>query len=272
MIKSLRQRASAYRDRKKQFFRGEKHGLPLYGCYFFSGREKLVYGICSMGITGFLAFFFYRSPLAVIWLWPIGLGLYFSFQKDKCRKRRQKLEAEFKDCMVSVSANLRAGYSVEHAFWECAEDMQSLYGEDGLMLRELYRIKKGLGNNVPLEQLLCALGERSGSSQIKEFGEVFAIARNSGGSLPEVMQSTADLIGERIAAKQEIQTMISGKVFEQKIMSIVPFLLTGYIEAGNKGFFDSLYHNTFGCAVMTGCLVVYLGACYLANRICRVAV
>lgn len=243
--------------------------MPVYETYYFSGKEKLLYLGLSYSIVLFLAFFFYRSLYAAIFLSPVGIYAYLSFQREKGKKRKKKLEMEFKDCMMSVAANLRAGYAVDNAFMECVQDMIPLYGEKGLMLSELYRIKKGLCNNVPLEKLLQELGSRSGCAAIREFGEVFAIARQSGGNLPEVIQSTANLIGERIAGQQEIQVIISGKVLEQKVMNVMPFLLVCYIEAGNKGFFDVLYHNFSGIAVMTGCLAVYLTAYCLSQRICK---
>jgi len=50
-------------------------------------------------------------------------------------------------------------------------------------------------------------------------------------------------------------------------MNIIPFLLVGYIEIGNPGFFKGLYEGVTGRAVMTVCLLCYLGARRLANRI-----
>lgn len=242
--------------------------MHLYESYYFSGKEKLFYAGCSIGITVFLSVFFYRSLWAAWFLSPVGIYAYLSFQKDRGESRKHKLEKEFKDCIMSVAANLRAGYSADHAFMECIQDIRSLYGKKSLMLEELYRIKKGLCNNLALEKLLQELGKRSGCSSIREFGEVFAIARQSGGNLPEVIQTTANLIGERISAQQEIQAVISGRRLEQKLMNIMPFLLVCYIEVSNRGFFDVLYCNLTGVAVMTGCLAVYLTAYVWSKRIC----
>lgn len=253
---------------REDFFRQRNRGTPLYDHYFFDTREKVLYCLISLCIVVFFAFFFYRSLWAVFLLCPLGVFCYLGFQKDKGKRRRRKLEEEFKDCILSVSANLRAGYSVENAFEESLQDVQGIYGEDSLMRRELLRIKKGIAHNVPLESLLSELGERSGSGNIREFGEVFAIARDSGGRLPEIIQSAADLIGEKIALQQEIQVVLSGKLFEQKIMSVMPFLLAGYIEISNRGFFRILYHNPTGIFIMSGCLALYLAAVALANRIC----
>lgn len=269
MTISLKQRVLHYREEKKLYFRQEKRGTPLYDSYFFSPKEALFYLLISLGIVLFFSYFFYRSFIAVFLLWPIGLLSYLSSQKEKGNKRKQRLETEFRDCILSVAANLRAGYSVENAFEESIQDMQALYGESGLMRKELLRMKKGIAHNVPLEDLLLELGTRSGCSNIGEFAEVFSIARSSGGRLPEIIQSTADLIGEKIALQQEVQVVLSGKLFEQKIMNVIPFLLVSYIEISNRGFFSVLYHNLTGICIMSGCMFLYLAAFCLTKRICE---
>lgn len=272
MTISLRQQVSCYSREKRSFFLAKQRGIPVYRVYFFSGWEKMIYVSLSLCVVILFAYFFYRSFWAIPVLSPVGVAAYLLFQKEQGQKRRYRLEKEFKDCILSVSANLRAGYSVENAFLECRKDMLSLYGENGLMLQELIRLKKGLYNNVPLEQILGELGTRSFCGNIKEFAEVFAIARKSGGNLPEIIRSTTHLIGEEISLKQEIRTSISGKVLEQKIMTVIPFFMVSYVEAVTPGFFDVLYHNLMGYIIMTICLFVYLAAYLLARKICRIVV
>lgn len=269
MFKNFMQQALRYSRQKKYFFFMEKQGMPLYETYYFSGPEKVLYVSVSVCVVIFFAYFFYRSFWAVLVLWPIGVWLYLTLQKEKGEKRRGQLELEFRDCMQSLSANLRAGYSVEHAFEEAEPDMVALFGEESLIVKELQQVKKGLANNVPLEKLMLELGNRSYSENIREFSEVFAIARASGGNLTQVLSSTAGLIGEKISLQQQLQVMISGKKLEQNIMNVIPFLLVSYIEVANKGFFDVLYKDMFGRLIMTGCLAVYLVAFFLARKICR---
>lgn len=251
---------------------GRKAGSAEYRYYFFRGGEQAAYLFVSGLATGFLAFFFYRSVWALLPLMPIGAVVYFLMERGKGERRRRKLETEFKDCIQLTAANLRAGYSVENAFCECERDMKALYGESGLMVKELQRIRKGLGNNVTLEELLRELGERSCSDHIREFSEVFAIGRMCGGSLPEIIQTTAGQIAEEISLKQEISTTISGKQLEHRIMTVIPFGMMGYIELTNPGFFQALYHNAAGYLIMTGSLMVYLAAYGLGRRICRIGI
>lgn len=268
MYKSFMQRVLHYKREQKHFLFMEKQGIPLYATYYFSGVEKVFYLLGTAAVVAFLAFFFYRSVWAVLFLWPVGIWMYLALQKEKGRKRQRRLEVEFQDCMYALVTNLRAGYSVEHAFMEVLPDMEAL--NNNLIVKELLQMKKGLANNVMPENQLLELGRRSDSTNIREFSEVFTIARTSGGNLPAVLTATAELIGQKMTLQQQLQVVISGRKLEQNIMCVIPFLLVCYIDVTNKGFFDVLYQDWFGRLIMTACLSVYLTAFFWAQRICAI--
>lgn len=217
----------------------------------------------------FLAYFFYRSFWAVIPLLPVG-GAYIVLSKhrrsDKCK---EELKVQFKECILSVSAALRAGYAVENAFLESREDMRLLFGENSMIYQELELIRRGLIINVTLEELLTDFAMRSNCEEIIQFAEIFSIAKRSGGSIPEIIRSSADLIGQKIDAGQEMQTLLRGRQMEQNIMKLMPFGILLYIGFSYPGYFDALYHNLRGMGIMTLCLIVYLGAYALGEYIIR---
>lgn len=214
-----------------------------------------------------LSYFFYQSVWAVLPLSVVGFLFFRGECKKKQEKRREELCAQFRECILSVVTCIRAGYAVENAFVESRKDMKLLYGEESLIYEELESIRRGLVVNVTLEELLSDLGKRSDNEDIVQFAQVFAIAKRGGGNLPEVIQSTVTLIGQRIDAKREIQTVLSGRKMEQNIMKGMPFIIVLYINASYPGYFDVLYHNPQGVAVMTVCLVLYLAAYVLGDKI-----
>ncbi len=269
MIISLGQRALIYKQNRLENVNRRKRGAPVYNVYTFSIRERCMYMAFGILVTLFFGYFFYRSAWSCIFLWPVGLYTYQSIRKNKKRIRIDRLEIEFKDCILSVSANLRAGYSIENAFIESQKDMYLLYGRDSLIGKELRHMQKGINNNLPIEDILQEFSDRSTSVRIKEFSEVLRIARKNGGKLPEIIQATSQVISQEITIKQEIEIMISGRVFEQKIMNVVPFALVTYIEITNSGFFDVMYDGLTGYAVMTMCLVIYISAYALSVKICN---
>lgn len=221
----------------------------------------------SVGIVSFLAYFFYKSWWAVPILIPIGIhyfqNRFHGFEERKCRE----LDIQFQECLLSVSAGLRAGYSMENAFLESLPEMKLLFGDKSRIVLILQSLMRGMQNNISLEQQLTMLGEQSAGKIIREFAEIFGIARKTTGNLTEIIVDTVSIMTHRLRMEQEIQDIISGRKFEQKIMNLVPFFITTYIQMTNRGYFDVLYHNMKGVLFMTVCLLLYLVSCYLANKI-----
>nr|WP_318682738.1 type II secretion system F family protein [uncultured Acetatifactor sp.] len=238
-----------------------------YHKYCWGKKELLGEIMKSMAITALLAGFFYRSLWAVIPLSVAGAVFFRNTERKKAQKARDDLTVQFRECILSVSSSLRAGYALENAFLESREDMELLYGKESMIYEELELIQRGLLISVSLEEQLTDLAERSGSPEIQQFAGVLVIAKRNGGNMEEIIKSSCDLIGQRIAVRQEIQTILSGRELEQKMMKLMPFAISVYIGLGNPGYFDALYHNLQGAGIMTICLGIYIGACILTEVI-----
>ena len=243
-----------------------------YGSYILSGKEWMLYSAEAVLILAVIGYFFYRSIWACLMLSPILVIFLKEKKKELTKTRKQELNIQFKDAVLSVSANQRAGYSVENAFREAYRDMAMLYGTESYICCEISHIVKGLDNNVTLEKLLYDFGVRSHIPDIMQFADVFMIAKRSGGNMPEILSATADTIEQKITVDKEIQVLVSAKKMEQKIMNMVPFLIILYIELTSKGFFDVLYHNLTGILIMTVCLAVYLAAFMISRRLVEIEV
>ncbi|MCM1087968.1 MAG: hypothetical protein NC419_07405 [Muribaculaceae bacterium] len=243
-----------------------------YGQYDFTGKEWALYCMQGAAAVGIIAYFFYRS----VWACPFLIPLFVVFLGKKkaqlAKRRREELKIQFKDAVLSVSANQKAGYSVENAFREAYRDMAALYGKESLICKELDYIAKGLDNNVILERLLYDLGSRSHVPDILQFADVFFIAKRSGGNMTKILAETAETIEQKITVDKEIQVLISSKKMEQKIMNAVPFLIIFYMDLTSKGFFDVLYHNLAGVFLMTICLLIYLAAYTISARLVEIEV
>lgn len=238
-----------------------------YDSYVFSAREKMMVFGKSAAATGIFSYMFYRSWLGML-AFPAVLALFFKKEKkEKKQKRKERLSLQFKDTILTVIAGIQAGSSIENAFLEAESEMTALYGGDSEMARELSVIRKGMKNRIPLEGMLLNLGKRSRVEEIRDFTEVFAVAKRQGGNLKEIIRRTADLTGQRMEVERDINTMLAAKKYEQRVMNGIPFLLYGYMQLSSPGFFDILYHNAAGVLIMTLCLGLYLLSCFLSEKI-----
>lgn len=214
-----------------------------------------------------LAYFFYRSLPAAIPLSFVGYMYYKKRAKELASEDVKILESQFGEAIRGVDAALKAGYSIENAFVQSGKDMERQFGKESFICNELQTIRRGLVINITLEELLADLAERSGSEAIEDFAKVFAIAKRYGGNMSEVISNAVETISLRIETRNEISTAVSGKKMEQNIMKLMPFGILAYVGISSPGYFDPLYGNMTGIAIMTGLLAVYLTAYFLGDRI-----
>ena len=226
-------------------------------------------GILGIGV---LSFVFYRSVTVFVCLLPFGF-LYPFIMKEQDRKKRQEvLLVQFKDAILSISACLTAGYSIENAFSEALRETTRVYGNDAMIAKELRLMIHKNRLNCMMEDALNDFAERSGLEDIRSFADVFLEARSSGGELMKIIARTADIISEKIRIRQEILTSTTSRRLEQKIMSGVPIGIVIYLELTSHGFFEILYETVTGRILMTGCLGAYLGAIVWGRKILDIVV
>lgn len=256
------------RNEKKEGFEKAKN----YQKVAFTKREKLITLLQGLGILTVVSYFFYRSFWAFLLFSPY---LFFHFRKkgEEIRKKQlEELRYQFKDGILAISAALNAGYSVENAFRESQKDLALLYEENAPIRKEFQRILHGIAANERLEKLLFDFAKRSGLEEIESFAEVFATAREASGDFSLIIRTTAEKISDKMEVVREIKTMAAAKVFEQRIMSLIPFFIMLYIDLTSPGFFNPLYGNWLGVVIMSVCLGVYLLSQYVSKRIMQIPV
>lgn len=261
--------------RQVLFFR--RNVLGWYGKVYgresgFTRKEKIGYSILAVIVTVFLGLFFYRSFKMCLLMAPAGLFYLTSMERKKKTEKKERLRCEFREGILSVAANLRAGYAVENAFREALQEMEMLYGRQAIIYREFYKIVQGLANRMSIETLMGQFAERSGLAEIREFADIFAIAKRSGGNITEIIYKTAGTISEKIDVEKEIQVLIAAKKLEQNIMSVIPFFIISYVGITSGGYFDKLYTTDVGRIVMTVCFGMYGGAYVIGRKITEIRV
>lgn len=216
------------------------------------------------------AWLFYQSWTAALILSPFAIPYCRHRIRGEREKEKRVLSGQFRELLESVNNALRSGDSPENAFREGHREMVYQYGKYAPITRETARMMAGLDNQIPLEKLLEDFAQRGGTEEIREFAEVFGIAKRGGGNMTEILARTSLLIAERLDVENEISIMLGNRRLEQRIMDITPFMIIFYIGITSPGFFDVLYHNLEGVAFMTLCLGAYLSALFLSEKILAV--
>lgn len=259
---------SALEQRKKQ-----EGAVPVqYQSYQMNLGEYVRCLVKGSLIIGIISTLFYNSIWGFLCLLPY---LYVYWRKECVRLQRQRqeeLRRQFKEGTQALQSALDTGYSVENAFLEAYRDLQMIYPDGSYITIEFKRMVQGIRMNKQPEQMLYELGERSGLEDIRNFAEIFSIARRSGGDLILIIRSTVQTLREKMEVQGDIETMMTGKRFEQKIMNVVPFGILAYVRMTSPELISQLYGNMTGIVIMTACLGVYCAALMLAEKIISVEV
>ena len=179
---------------------------------------------------------------------------------------------QFKEAIEALSAALNVGYSVENAVRETLEELQILYKKEELIVREFRYMVHQLDMNLSIEAILKAFVKRTEDDEVKTFVEVFSMAKRSGGNMRGIIRNAVYQIGEEIDVKREIDTIMTAKRLEFRIMSTVPFAMIGYMKISFPGFLNVLYGNVLGVIIMTVCLIIYVVAFEVGRHMVEIEV
>ena len=243
-----------------------------YNVYNDSLLEWCKYACIAFLYIALISYVFYRNIYVFLFLSPISL-FYPKFKKKSLiQKRKKTLEAEFKEAILVLASLLSAGFSVENAVKEAVVELRLLYDKEVLIIKEFEYIQHRIYMKIPVEKAFEELGEKSHVEDIKNFARVLKLAKRSGGELVSIINHTANIIHDKIRIKEEIVTMTTAKRFEQKIMNLFPIFIILYVDLTSPGFFTVMYTTFIGKAAMSICLLLYIFAMYISDRLLNIEV
>lgn len=238
-----------------------------YEEYHLTGTEWILYGAEGAGACALISYAFYRSGAVFLLLLPLGLSYPLLHRKHLREVRSYRLNQQFKEGILILAANLSAGYSIENALVNSSQELDMLYGGEGMINREFAAMVRQIRMNQTVEQVFFEFADRSGLEDVQNFAQVFKAAKRSGGDLVAVINHTAGVIRDKAQVREEIMNLTASKKLEQKIMNLIPFFLIFYIDKASPGFFGMMYQTTAGRILMTVCLGVYGIAFWLSKKI-----
>lgn len=239
-----------------------ENGYPgLFGLLTEMGEDLL--------ITILIAWLFYRSPLAMVYIFPVG----YINRKRRLEaiedKKQEAFHLQFRELLNILASSISAGYSVERAFIQGEKEMEELFGEKQVFKEDLHRLNSNVHLNMPVESAFLEFAKKWPYEEVLGFAEIFAFAKRLGGDYSVNIRKTAISIGDHLELRQEIQAITADKRMELRVMCVMPVGILLYITLASPEFLAGSYHNAAGILVMTICLGVYTLAVWLGKRIIR---
>lgn len=243
-------------------------GCIDYNEYTMSNTEKLMYSIVAVVSVFIVAYIFYHSFVLALLLSPIGLFYPAIRKKEIIKKRKNELTLQFKDMLFSLSSSLSAGKSVEMAFRNVLSDLSIVYPDpDTYILRETEYIIRKISMNETVEEALSDFSDRAHLEDIDDFVDVFRTCKRTGGNLIDVIRNTSNIINDKIMIGEEINTILSEKKFEQKVLNVIPILMVLFLTLSADDYMEPLFNSIIGRLAMTASIGLLIIAYFVSKKI-----
>jgi len=248
------------------------HAAVDYNTYRMSMVERCLYILAAAILLFALGYIFYRSLVLAALMTPLALLYPRIRTKQLIAKRKRQLLLQFKEMLYSLSSTIGAGSSVANAVDIVLDDMERQYDKDAFIINELELMSSRIAMNRTVEEVFADFAQRSGLDDVRTFASIFEIAKRTGGNLIEIIRQTSTVITEKIEIKLEMQTMLAGKRFEQKVLTFIPVGLVWMLTETTSGFMEPIFTTAVGRIVATAALAIIGVGYFWSKKIAEIEV
>lgn len=244
-----------------------------YDVYQMSKKERLFYICIAAGWLFFIAYVFYKSIILSALVTPFALYYPKVKTKEIIERRKRELSLQFKEALYALSSSLIAGRSVEAAFKESLKDLALIYPDPNTyIIQEFEYITRRIEMNETIEDALNEFANRAHLEDIDSFVDVFIISKRSGGNIVDIIKNTSSIIGDKLQIKQEIDTLLSQRKFEQKVLNIMPIAMILLLTWTTGDYMAPVFNTIVGRIAMTVAVLLLGLAYYLSKKITSIEV
>ena len=242
-----------------------------YHIYRMKPLDIVLAVIFGAAAGALLAHVFFGVPIVTVLFAGIGVvvGIPIMYRIKK-KARLNDMLIQFKDLLEALSASYSVGKNTMDSFIDAKADMERIHGGESDIVKELQLILDGMVYNLRIEDLLSNWADRSGLDDIESFANVFEVANRQGADMKTVVNSSREIISQKITMEMELETMLSGNKNELNVMICMPVLIVFMIQLMGLG---SLGQNTpLNVIVKVVCILVFAGAYAMGRAIIKIKV
>lgn len=255
-----------------------------YKTYVMSKQEKMINSLLAFVVGGVVGLAFYggqfrdsegaatmaTSICNLIIFLAVGAGVSTFFLPIRVeqlkKKRKSELTNQFRSLLEALAVSLSSGMNMTESLISAYNDLKSEYSDDAYIVAEVAEMISGMQNNIPIEEMMESLGERSEIDDIKNFGTVFAVSYRAGGNLKDIVRRTNGIISEKIEIAEEIETALASNKSQFSAMMFLPVVMMVLMRTMSSSFAAS-FSTAAGVIAITIAIGIFAGAFVMGQKI-----
>lgn len=255
-----------------------------YKTYVMCSQEKMITFLMSFIVGGIVGLTFYGGQFRdadgiatmatsisnIVIFVLVGIAAWLIFYPMRCKqlqdKRRKELTRQFRSLLEALAVSLSSGMNMSESLLSAYNDLKIEYSEKEYIVEEVKEMIDGIQNNIPIEDMMKFLGERSQIDDIKNFGTVFEICYRAGGNMKDVIRRTNNIISDKIEIAEEIETALASNKSQLSAMMVIPVVLMLMLRMMSSSFSAS-FATLPGIIAITIAIGLFFAAYRLGQKI-----
>lgn len=181
--------------------------------------------------------------------------------QNKVKQRVERLEEQLDGWLLMLSNALKATPAIGEAIKSTVNLVQPPFSQElDLLVKE-----NQLG--TPVDQAVRNMSERLDSPVIAGALATLIIARQTGGDLPTILETSASSLREMARLEGVVRAKTSEGKGQVIVLGIIPFAMVGLLGSIDPTWLQPLTSNFVGYIFVTIAVVLWLGAILWARKI-----
>jgi len=195
------------------------------------------------------------------------LGLFPWMMLSRARrKRRETIEEQLPDALISMANSLRAGLTLPQAMGILTDNTSPpISDEFGLLLNE-HRL------GLTLDEAMTNMSERVASKNLDLVITSIQVARIAGGNLPQVFEDTAHAIREIGRLEAKISAMTAQGRLQAWVLGSLPIVMAFLIYKVDPKMISPLWEDPYGWGILFFVVVFEIVGVFFIRKILTVDV
>lgn len=178
--------------------------------------------------------------------------------RARIRRREQSFADELPGALQLMISSLRSGFTLHQSVEAGVRD------DDGPVATELRRALSETRISGDFEDALERIGDRMNSAEMIWLVMALRLQKEVGGSLVEVMQTTADTMRERAYLQRHVRSLSGEGRVSAYVLGAMPFLAAGGIWVTQPDYLKPMFQQAIGLIMLAVAIILMaIGAVWL---------
>jgi tight adherence protein B len=231
-------------------------------CGFVMGPEKLCECLTMLFVlTAAAAYLLTGMPLAALCAAVLMAAFLFGRADKALAKWEGRLVEQIPDALRSLGICFNAGYSLQQAFEQTAQDTPDPLGA------ELRQASFDVCAGRSIEEALAALEGRTKATDLRFAIVALEIQHRTGGSLQELLENTADAVLASADLRRQLAVQTAQARLSAKVVTILPLVLVAALSLAMEGYLQTFFSSPEGLTLLFVALGMEAAGVFAVRRI-----